>query len=85
MLETYHFTNEGVCSWYDFAREIMTLAELDCAVHPIPITAYPTPAKFPYYSLMDKSKITEGLGYNIPYWKNSLAEFINQIKAKVLA
>lgn len=81
-VETYHFTNEGVCSWYDFAKEIMMQAELDCAVHPIPTTAYPTPAKRPHYSVMDKSGITQDLNYNIPYWKESLIKCINRIKAE---
>lgn len=81
-VEIYHFTNEGVCSWYDFAKEIMMQAGLDCMVHPISTTAYPTPAIRPYYSLMDKSGITKGLSYNIPYWKESLNKCITRIKAE---
>ena len=71
-VETFHFTNEGVCSWYDFAREIMTQAGLDCAVHPISTAAYPTPAKRPYYSLMDKSKVKQDFKLQIPHWKESI-------------
>jgi len=79
-VETYHFTNEGVCSWYDFAREIMIQAGLDCVVHPIPTTAYPTPAQRPYYSLMDKNKIKDEFNYKIPFWKESLQDCIHKLK-----
>ncbi|MFD0976359.1 dTDP-4-dehydrorhamnose reductase [Salinimicrobium gaetbulicola] len=76
----YHFSNEGVCSWYDFAREIMADAGLECEVNPIQTTAYPTLAKRPYYSLMDKSRITTELNYNIPNWKDSLKICIQKLK-----
>ncbi|MBZ9786738.1 dTDP-4-dehydrorhamnose reductase [Psychroflexus sp. CAK57W] len=75
----YHFTNEGVCSWYDFAKEIMGQAELKCKVCPIPATAYPSPAIRPYYSLMDKVDINKEFNYTIPYWKESLKECIEKL------
>lgn len=80
-VEVFHFSNEGVCSWYDFAREIMEQANLDCKVKPIPASAYPTPAKRPFYSLMDKSRITGDLNYEIPHWKESLKECISKLYA----
>ena len=78
-VEVFHFSNEGVCSWYDFAREIMEEAGLNCAVKPIPTSAYPTPAKRPYYSLMDKSRIAEEFNYIIPNWKESLKNCIQRL------
>jgi dTDP-4-dehydrorhamnose reductase len=78
-LGVYHFSNVGVCSWYDFANEIMKQANLKCKVNPIPTAVYPTPAKRPYYSLMDKSRITQDLNYDIPFWKESLNKCIREI------
>ena len=72
----YHYTNEGVCSWYDFAHEIMQLSSLNCLVQPIPSTAYPTKAARPFYSVLDKSKIKEVFGVTIPHWKDSLRKCI---------
>ena len=80
--EVYHFSNEGVCSWYDFALAIMKEAGLKCQVNPIPTTAYPTPAKRPYYSIMDKSRITVELNYNIPHWKESLRKCIEKLSVR---
>lgn len=71
-VKIYQYTNEGVCSWYDFAHEIMQLAGLDCKVFPIPTSAYPTPAKRPHYSLMDKEALKTDFDTEIPYWKTSL-------------
>ncbi|HET8837558.1 MAG TPA: dTDP-4-dehydrorhamnose reductase [Flavobacteriaceae bacterium] len=75
-VSVYHFTNEGVCSWYDFAQEIMELGKVKCKVNPIPTSAYPTPAKRPFYSLMDKTTLKEDFGVEIPYWKDSLKKCI---------
>lgn len=74
----YHFTNTGVCSWYDFATEIMELSNLDCAVCPIPTSAYPTRATRPFYSVLDKSKIVDTFGIKIPHWKRSLKKCLTQ-------
>ena len=74
----YHYTNEGVCSWYDFAHEIMALSGLSCKVNPIPSSAYPTKATRPFYSVLDKAKIKETFGIKIPYWKESLEKCLKQ-------
>ena len=71
-VEIYNYSNEGVLSWYDFAKEIMSMAKLDCAIKPIESSAYPTPAKRPHFSLLNKSKIKEEFNLSIPYWKDSL-------------
>ena len=68
----YHYTNEGVCSWYDFATEIMDQAGLKCQVHPIPTSAYPTRAQRPFYSVLDKSKIKNTFNVKIQHWKKGL-------------
>ena len=73
----YHYTNEGVCSWYDFATEIMKILNLKCIVNPIPSSAYPTKAKRPFYSVLDKTKIKETFNIKIPYWKDSLIKCLN--------
>ena len=70
--ELYHFSNEGVCSWYDFARAIFDLSHARCRVDPIETKDYPTPAKRPSYSLLNKSKIKQDLNLDIPYWRDSL-------------
>ena len=68
----FHFSNEGVCSWYDFAVEIMKLADLPCRIEPIRSEAYPTAALRPAYSVLDKSKIKETFDITIPHWRTSL-------------
>jgi len=68
----YHYSNEGVLSWYDFAKEIMRMAKLSCTINPIETKEYPTPAARPHYSLLNKSKIKRDFGIIIPYWKDSL-------------
>ena len=68
----YNYSNEGVLSWYDFAKEIMRMAKLDCTINPIETKEYPTPATRPHYSLLNKSKIKEDFSITIPYWKDSL-------------
>jgi len=73
-VEIYNYSNEGVLSWYDFSKEIMRMAKIDCEINPIETKAYPTPAKRPHYSLLNKTKIKEKFGISIPYWKDSLEE-----------
>lgn len=75
----YHFTDEGVCSWYDFATEIMNMAGLKCNVHPIPTSAYPTRATRPAYSVLDKSKIKDVFGIEIPHWRKSLQDCLQRL------
>jgi dTDP-4-dehydrorhamnose reductase len=70
----YNYSNEGVLSWYDFAKEIMRMAKIDCMINPIETSQYLTPAKRPHYSLLNKSKIKEEFGIIVPYWKDSLDE-----------
>ena len=70
----YNYSNEGVLSWYDFAKEIMRMAKIDCSINPIETFQYPTPAKRPHYSLLNKSKIKNDFGVEIPYWKDSLSD-----------
>lgn len=76
----YHFTNEGVCSWYDFATEIMSLSGLKCDVKPISSNEYPTKATRPFYSVLDKTKIKNTFKIDIPYWKESLIKCIKQLE-----
>lgn len=73
-VEIYHYSNEGVLSWYDFSKEIMRMAKLHCVINPIETKEYPTPAKRPHYSLLNKSKIKEQFKIEIPFWKDSLNE-----------
>ena len=68
----YNYSNEGVTSWYDFAKTIFELSNVDCKVTPIETKDYPTPASRPYYSLLNKSKIKEKFNLVIPHWKDSL-------------
>ncbi len=75
----YHFSNHGVCSWYDFAIEIMELANINCRINPIESKDYPTPAKRPFYSVLNKSKIQNTFNISIPYWKDSLKQCIKKI------
>jgi dTDP-4-dehydrorhamnose reductase len=78
----YHYSNEGEASWFEFAGEIKKLTGSDCAVIPIPSSGFPTPAKRPSYSLLDKSKIKKDYGLSIPDWKTSLALCIERIRNK---
>lgn len=73
----YHFTNEGVTSWYDFTKAIHRLAGITtCRVRPLHTSEYPTPAARPHYSVLDKTKIKTDYQIEIPYWEDSLAECI---------
>ena len=71
-VEIYHYSNAGVCSWYDFAQAIFEINNISCKVNPVPSEAYLTPAKRPYYSVMDKGKITERFKLDNEYWRTSL-------------
>jgi len=77
----YHFSNEGVTSWYDFAKAIFEISETRVKVNPIPGSAYPTKAMRPAFSVMDKSKIKKTFNLDIPYWRDSLEECIFKIKS----
>ena len=69
----YHYSNEGVASWYDFAKAIMELGKIDCEVIPIETKDYPTAAKRPHFSVLNKAKIKNDFEIKIPYWRDSLA------------
>ncbi|MDO1512937.1 dTDP-4-dehydrorhamnose reductase [Maribacter confluentis] len=68
----YHYSNEGVASWYDFAKSIFDISMTKLELSPIKSEAYPTPARRPAFSVMDKSKIKNKLNIKIPYWRDSL-------------
>ncbi len=76
----YHYSNEGVASWYDFAISIMELGGKNCKVNPIQTKDYPTLAKRPQYSVLNKSKIKTDFKIEIPYWRDSLKDCIEKIK-----
>lgn len=76
----YHYSNEGEISWFDFAEEIKRIKGLVCKINAIPTSSYPTPAKRPKYSLLDKGKIIKNYGVVVPNWKDSLQEMINLLK-----
>lgn len=77
----YHFSNEGVISWYDFTRAIHRIASITtCKVRPLHTEEYPTPAARPHYSVLDKTKIKKTYGIEIPYWEESLAECIKNLQ-----
>jgi dTDP-4-dehydrorhamnose reductase len=76
----YHYTNEGVCSWYDFATAIVEEAGLKCKVNPILSGEFMSVAKRPSYSVLDKSKIKENYNLEIPHWRSSLKKCLEQMK-----
>lgn len=83
MIETnkygiYHATNEGFCSWYDFAKEIFNISGVDIKVNPIETSEYPTKATRPMNSKMSKEKLTLQGFYKLRNWKESLEDYINQ-------
>ena len=76
----YHFSNEGVISWYDFTKAIHRIAGITtCHVRPLHTSEYPTPAKRPHYSVLDKTKIKSVYGIEIPYWEESLQACIAKL------
>lgn len=80
----YHFTDEGVCSWYDFAKEICDISGHLCDVRPCRTSDYPSKTKRPHYSVLDKTKVKETFGMEIPHWKDSLRFCIRQIEENQL-
>lgn len=78
-VEIYNYSNEGVLSWYDFAKEIMKMAKLNCKINPIETYLYPTPAKRPHFSLLNKSKIKSKFNLEIPYWKDGLDDCLKRL------
>jgi dTDP-4-dehydrorhamnose reductase len=80
--QVYHYSNAGEISWYEFAKEIFELADIQCSVSPITTAQYPTPAKRPKNTLMGKDKITETFGVNTPDWTESIQVCIKNIEDK---
>lgn len=76
----YHYSNEGVCSWYDFAREISELARTECDIRPCHSNEFPSKVNRPHYSVLDKTKIKATFGLTIPYWKDSLRVCISNLQ-----
>ena len=77
----YHYSNEGVTSWYDFSKAIMELGSNDCKLRPIETKDYPTPAKRPHFSVLNKTKIKKDFNIEIPYWRDSLEKCIEKLKS----
>lgn len=75
----YHFSNEGVCSWYDFAKEIASLSGKECDIRPCHSDEFPSKVKRPAFSVLDKTKVKKDFGYVVPYWKDSLIKCINEL------
>ena len=76
----YHFSNEGVCSWYDFTKTIAAMAgHTECDIQPCHSNEFPSPVKRPAYSVLDKTKIKETFGIRIPYWTDSLKVCIEHL------
>ena len=77
--DVYHFSNEGVISWYDFAKEICELSGNECDIQPCHSDEFPSKVKRPSYSVLDKTKIKNSLNITIPHWKESLKKCINKL------
>jgi len=82
--EIFHYSNEGVCSWYDFAYEIVNFSNRKCQICPIESKDYPSPTKRPHYSVFNKSKIRNLYGIEIPHWRKSLGSCIEIISNEEL-
>ena len=78
--EIFHYSNEGECSWFDFAKEIVDILQIDCNLSPITSEDYPQLAKRPKYSVLSKKKISEEFDLNINYWKDSLKSCLQNLK-----
>lgn len=78
----YHYSNEGRISWYDFAVKIRDTSGLDCRINPIPSSSFPTPAKRPHFSLLNKEKVRRTFGVEVPQWENSLENMLGKLSAQ---
>lgn len=78
----YHFSNEGVCSWYDFAKEISELSGNRCDIQPCHSDEFPSRVERPHFSVLDKTKVKETFGIKIPYWKDSLKKCISELETE---
>jgi dTDP-4-dehydrorhamnose reductase len=77
--ELFHYSNEGVASWYDFARSVIAFSGINCEIKPILTKEYPLPAPRPYFSVLNKSKIKETYKISIPYWSDSVKHCIQRL------
>lgn len=75
----YHYSNEGVCSWYDFALAVIEFSGIDCRILPIETHEYPLPAPRPWYSVFNKGKIKSAFGLEIPYWRDSVKICVDRV------
>ncbi len=75
----YHYSNEGVASWYDFASAVFKIKKIRTRLIPVSTADYPTPARRPAYSVLDKTRIKENFGLSIPYWRDSLEKCLSQM------
>jgi dTDP-4-dehydrorhamnose reductase len=82
-IEVYHYSNEGVASWYDFAKAIIEMSGIECRINPIGTKDYPLPAARPFYSVLDKSKLKEKFAIEIPYWRDSVKHCIHRLAEKI--
>jgi dTDP-4-dehydrorhamnose reductase len=81
----YHYSNESACSWYDFCLKIFELTGIqNCKVHPIPTSEYPTKATRPQYSVLDKTKIKQTFGLEIPSWEDSLKNMLSSLSGSTM-
>lgn len=78
----YHYSNEGVCSWYDFAVEICNLSGNTCNIRPCHSDEFPSKVKRPHFSVLDKTKLKDTFGVSVPYWKDSLEKCIEELNCK---
>lgn len=77
----YHYSNEGITSWYDFAKTIFNIENIECTVSPIESVQYPTPANRPHFSALNKGKIKTTFGITIPHWAESLEKCLERLEA----
>ncbi len=80
----YHYSNEGVCSWYDFAQAIFQFSRATCSLSPQETKDFPRPAKRPHYSVLNKSKIKQTYQIDIPYWRDSLQACLKQMNKGII-
>tara|TARA_B110000503_G_C7171005_1_gene424281 strand:+ start:200 stop:1069 length:870 start_codon:yes stop_codon:yes gene_type:complete len=81
-VELFHYSNEGVCSWYDLAKAIFEIKQISIKVNPIESSQYPTPAERPFYSILNKNIIKEMFYVKIPFWRDSLQKSLDKMQVK---
>ena len=80
VMDIFHYSNEGVISWYDFAKAIMEEAGLSCEIKAIESKDFPTRTNRPFYSVLNKEKIKNQLDIEVPYWRDSLRKMMNELE-----